>query len=304
MKRTTKQILGLIGFFLVVAITIFAATLPNPEASAYTKTEHIILRVAGTTPRVAIVNPRPDAILVSPEQNIELEYENVGPTTITVEYTDEDGIAQSHLLESTDFSYSPGTKTYSLNLSGPNFGYGEYIITVVGTSIDGVEDNDSIAFSYYPVTAEPAEDEETGKIYLDLNYYTGDAISVPENEINYLDVNVYDEQGNLVSGMSPIRINAPDMRAELPFAELGLESGKYRVEVTAYNAGGETLYLPFVTYVDYEVIPVPNTGALWQSLNISKTDYLITGLIVFFILGIGGIVFIRKRERYDKSQRR
>ena len=49
-----------------------------------------------------------------------------------------------------------------------------------------------------------------------------------------------------------------------------------------------------------EDIVVPNTGGLFESLNISQSDYLITGLIIFFVVGVGGAIFIAKSKNYKR----
>ena len=74
-----------------------------------------------------------------------------------------------------------------------------------------------------------------------------------------------------------------------------MPTGNYTVEITAYNAEGELLYgKPYYTSVYYEAIPVPDTGGMFVGLNISKTDYLITGLIIFSVTAVLGFVFVAK----------
>jgi hypothetical protein len=46
---------------------------------------------------------------------------------------------------------------------------------------------------------------------------------------------------------------------------------------------------------------VPNTGGFFESLNVSKADYLATGLIIFFTVGLSGIVFIAKNKRTSRK---
>ena len=54
---------------------------------------------------------------------------------------------------------------------------------------------------------------------------------------------------------------------------------------------------------DDDFLAVPNTGGLFGALNISKTDYLITGVIVFLLTGIFGAVFIAKRQKKISRRR-
>ena len=309
MKKTKKRVLGLLGLVLVIITTIFAAFLPGPEASAEggitSVTDTISVRVAGSVPDILNVKPINDSVFIYPDQDLSFDYENVEYLTITIRYTDKDDVEHIiPLLEKDDpesfVDYIPGSYSTPLDLLAEDYGYGEYRVEIVGIGFNDVKDFETVEFALYPVVGE-ANEADDGKVYLDLQYDT-------ENEnINTIGINIYDENGNLVNVLSPITVNAPDMRVELPFAENNLPTGNYRIEITAYNAEGEALYKPYITYYYYEMIPVPNTGALFSNLNISRTDYLVTGLIIFFLAAILGIVFIVKgrsnKSRLNKKRR-
>ena len=47
---------------------------------------------------------------------------------------------------------------------------------------------------------------------------------------------------------------------------------------------------------DKSDVDVPDTGGLFAGLNISKSDYLITGLAIFFLTGITGLFFIIRKK--------
>lgn len=309
MKKTKKRVLGLLGLVLVVITTIFAAFLPSPEASAEgsitSVTDTISVRVVGSVPDILNVKPINGSVFIYPDQDLSFDYENVEYLTITIRYTDKDDVEHIiPLLEKDDpesfVDYIPGSYSTPLDLLAEDYGYGEYRVEIVGIGFNDVKDFETVEFALYPVVGE-ANEADDGKVYLDLQYDT-------ENEnINTIGINIYDESGNLVNVLSPITVNAPDMRVELPFAENNLPTGNYRIEITAYNAEGEALYKPYITYYYYEMIPVPNTGALFSNLNISRTDYLVTGLIIFFLAAILGIVFIVKgrsnKSRLNKKRR-
>lgn len=309
MKKTKKRVLGLLGLVLVIITTIFAAFLPGPEASAEgsvtSVTDTISVRVVGSVPDILNVKPINGSVFIYPDQDLSFDYENVEYLTITIRYTDKDDVEHIiPLLEKDDpesfVDYIPGSYSTPLDLLAEDYGYGEYRVEIVGIGFNDVKDFETVEFALYPVVGE-ANEADDGKVYLDLQYDT-------ENEnINTIGINIYDENGNLVNVLSPITVNTPDMRVELPFAENNLPTGNYRIEITAYNAKGEALYKPYITYYYYEMIPVPNTGALFSNLNISRTDYLVTGLIIFFLAAILGIVFITKgrsnKSRLNKKRR-
>ena len=300
MKKTKKRVFGLLSLVLVVATTIFAAFLPGPEASALTSvTDTISVRVVGSTPDVNIISPSNNSVFVFPDQILSFNYENVGDVLATIKYTDKNGDTHNYNFVEFDANYDADTFSDDLNLLGTNYGYGEYLLAVkgVGLAIDEetggrVYDEDFVEFWFYPVIGEAAEDENDGLIYLDLEYDK-------ENEnIDTIGINIYDENGNLVTAMSPIKVKAPGDRVELPFSEKDMTSGKYRIEITAYNEDEEALYNPYITYVNYEAIPVPDTGGLFMNLNISRADYLITGLLIFFPIAIFSLVFVMKGRSY------
>ena len=251
------------------------------------------------------VKPINGSVFIYPDQDLSFDYENVEYLTITIRYTDKDDVEHIiPLLEKGDpesfVDYIPGSYSTPLDLLAEDYGYGEYRVEIVGIGFNDVKDFETVEFALYPVVGE-ANEADDGKVYLDLQYDT-------ENEnINTIGINIYDENGNLVNVLSPITVNTPDMRVELPFAENNLPTGNYRIEITAYNVEGDALYKPYITYYYYEMRPVPNTGALFSNLNISRTDYLVTGLIIFFLAAILGIVFIVKgrsnKSRLNKKRR-
>ena len=91
------------------------------------------------------------------------------------------------------------------------------------------------------------------------------------------------------------------MEVVLDFNEYGLDDGEYMILINAY--GDDTtkpLYEPYIIKVKYdgsEVIVVPNTGNVTQTLNIMKNDYLVTGLIIFGIIALSGIMIVSKKNR-------
>ena len=118
MKKAEKQCLGFFGLSLVVAMTIVAANMPAPKASAVstTVTDTITVRVVGSVPDVNIRGIVNDAIYVNPERNFSVDYENVETMVVSLEYTDLDGNVTTTVLDETAPDYSAGTETYKIRL--------------------------------------------------------------------------------------------------------------------------------------------------------------------------------------------
>lgn len=314
MKKTQKNLLGLSGLALVISVTVFAAFLPNPDASAVSSvTDTITVRVIGSSPAAEIVDPVSGTVTVKSDLPININYEHTSVLNVYIEYTDKTGAKRGRFLRSGAIAEETGALSYDFNTLSEEFGFGDYTISLTGEGMDGTPlPGDSVSFSYYPVLADVEKDPETGKTYLDLDYDAyGETVT---GKVASLEINVYDQAGNLVKELSPIHVDAPNKKVELPFEKYNIESGKYRIEITAYGNSGDDLYRPYETATDYEAeswsgdetVPdanVPNTGSFFGSLNISKADYLITGALIFIIAGASAFVFIIKRSNSSKKRR-
>ena len=86
MKRKQKRIVGYFSLVVVFALTIFAAFLPTPEASAANSSviDTLTVRVIGNSPGAHITNPGNGAVFVGPDQTITYTYENADTVTLTL----------------------------------------------------------------------------------------------------------------------------------------------------------------------------------------------------------------------------
>lgn len=118
MKKAKKQCLGFFGLSLVVAMTMIAASLPTPGASATssTITDTITVRVVGSVPDINIRGITNDAIYVTPERNFSVDYENVETMVVSLEYTDLEGNVTTTVLDESTPDYNAGTETYRIRL--------------------------------------------------------------------------------------------------------------------------------------------------------------------------------------------
>ena len=79
----------------------------------------------------------------------------------------------------------------------------------------------------------------------------------------------------------------------------GLAYGEYTGTITYKDGSGKIVgdSKPIKIKYDGEAIIVPDTGSFFQGLNISREDYLITGLIVFMVAGIAGFAFVKMKGK-------
>lgn len=335
MKKTQKRVLGLCGLTAVVAMTAVAATLPWPDASAVetgpvtSVTDTIQLRVVGDKPNVDILSPQSGVTVVSPSQTITFTYEDVGLVTTTVIYTDPDGVEHRYIVAEDDYDYVAGTYTMPLNLAGEGYGYGHYRIEVYGDGFaDGAFDSDVVEFGYYPASASIEETPGAGSgesgtggegtsgegggsegqnaiggdYTIHFGYDTESGMgTATEASILITDLSNVDSVKEIP--ITPFPTN--DYR--LKFADYGLPSGTYKITVRIfYQYNGKTYYIDYTYTVTYKAstIAIPDTGGLFGNINIAKTDYLVTGLLIFGIVGVCGFTFIVRNNKKTVARKR
>lgn len=309
MKRTHKKVLGLLGLGTVVATTVFAASLPGPDAvAAESVTDTLKITVVGANPDVNITGIESDSITVSPEQPFAVSYNDVETVNVTIKYTNGSDTETTTNFDTIDAGYVAGSKDYVLPMNDPGFGYGKYVITASGTGLS-TGDEDSIMFYYYPVVAGDITNTDDGKMDVEILYDPKNTIDEAEDQkIDHVVVTLYDADGKPISKFVPQTVyldpETNKVVTTIDFAALGLPDGEYIIGLTAYDTDGNVHYKTLYYRVYYKKggggdkpIPVPDTGQFMEGLNISKTDYLITGILMFTVVGAGGAIFITRRDK-------
>lgn len=316
MKETHKKICGFLGLAVVASMTVVATQIPEAHAATSTVTDIISVRVVNPVPDITIDGIINNEVDFAPEKTFSVDYDNVTSVTVTLEYTDTEGNVHNYVIDTiSGIDYGSGTKSYTINAldyipaSSTGDGYGTYSITVRGEGHEGAFDSETSTFKYLPLYGEVTEENE--KYYLDIESNNGDPSVTPETESVKAVVKIYNKDTGEEVPFSPIEVGLPTERIELPFEEYGLPEGTYVVEISAVNANGDTLGAPYKIEVVYSqggttpdsdgggtgtIVPVPDTGGMFQG-GISKTDYIITGLIVLAIVGIAGAVYIMKHDK-------
>lgn len=88
-------------------------------------------------------------------------------------------------------------------------------------------------------------------------------------------------------------------------------NGHYSFQVTTYDKDDNIINS---TIINTEIDDIPNTGgdpagtpdtgSLFKNLNVSKEDFMITGLLVFFTVAGAGLIFVKKRHGAKTSFKR
>lgn len=103
---------------------------------------------------------------------------------------------------------------------------------------------------------------------------------------------IYDKDGNKLFEAAGVYENG-----KLNFPMDGLAYGIYKAEVRFKNSNQKQIGNTLIYTIDYTSgtpIIVPDTGSFFQGLNISREDYLITGIVVFAIIGVVGFGIVKK----------
>ena len=113
-----------------------------------------------------------------------------------------------------------------------------------------------------------------------------------------------------------------DLVLSLPFTSYGLASGEYYARIVTYDENSELIQYPerqyykdangelqsiptayfIIKYVAPDAPVSPNTGRFLASLGISRTDYILTGLVMLvFALGFAGFIMLKTKKDYRKN---
>lgn len=284
MRKTQKTVFGVLGLLVVVAMTVVAAAIPSPGASANSMTDTINVRVVSSVTNAKFKTPSENIITTNDVITFAFDYENVDSARLALSYTDKDGgtVSLPSLELYPDLDYGVGTENGSFNITAHGLSYGKYVLYLYATGAEGTEVlYDSVSIEYVPVIVEAEQNEDDGLVDLDLSSFT--------DEVEKVEIYIGDE---LIATVDK------DDFDEIVKLDLGERTtGEYTIEVVAKDASDKTLYKPYEIKVYYESVEAPDTGFFFQNLNISKEDYLMTGLIIFFVFGVVAFGVVAKGSK-------
>lgn len=214
----------------------------------------------------------------------------------SVVVTVKNAAGETVLTQSFDVS-SPGI--YTIDMSGlPS---GVYTITndyygaggqIVGSTSKVVR---KIADGQMSVDVPPIDAVTTVEAYL----YDADGNLVRVIKANRATglVSVYDANGNLLFNLEN---GYSDQGFTIPME--GLEYGEYTGTIMYRNAAGELIgdTMPFQIIYNPETPVVPDTGNFFQGLNLTREDYLISGLAIFVAVSVLAFWLVKRNKSHRK----
>lgn len=303
-----KQLLGFGGLALVAGITAVAYNLPTSATSAGGDVD-VMVQVYNTNFETKIQSPldgseTTESVVTFKEMhsranNVKYYLTHVGENgepDVTYELTEHEVVGD----------LVSGVTEFNLDLDNYG-GLGTYIFKSVITSSSDKSGEDSVKFKYISIeTPDDEVENEDGEVDIEVCYTAGTKI---------LTMEIYDKAGKLVATLSDYVVKNPVTGGcetiRIKVDNLDLDTGDYDIVIESYDdedktgepTGTITIHLGY-TKPDAPNVPdtpdapnVPDTGALLSALNISKSDFLITGLIGFTTISIIALAVIRRANK-------
>lgn len=316
MQKRRKRFLGACGFAAVMAITAVALAMPAPGVEAADTT---IVVTVGDTPAASYVHfssPQDQEIINKSPLKVKAVANEVSNVTYSLSCAKGNGEQFQEVIKT--FSGS-GTQEFDYDISSLNTSQADCTLRADATGADGGAVNDVVTFKYRSLYVEMKDEKaENGDPIADVRM---------SDDVYSLVVQVYDKNGNPVfvskdGKEEPLTINRDQFNMDtlqldviLPMAKYGAAAGEYDLVITAYGEDKKVVsmntnhftYDPGkspVTPVDPDnpnggdTPDVPGTGSVLGNLNISRVDYILTGLIAFSaVVAFAVYLAFRKNRR-------
>ena len=190
-----------------------------------------------------------------------------------------------------------GVTEFSLDLNNYG-GFGTYIFKSVITAYGERTSEDAVKFKYTSVETpdDEVEEDEDGGVEFEICYAAGTqvismTIYSEDSETVIKELPDYIVKNPETGGCETIKIDPGD---------IDIASGEYTIIIETYDnidKDGDptgTITIRF-KHTAPDAPNVPDTGALLSSLNISKSDFLITGVLGFTVISLIAL-FVMKRN--------
>ncbi len=321
MLKNKKQLLGLAGLVAVGIMTAIAYAMPTPDAAAIDSTPgyecddsvagkecastnndiNVNVTINEATPSATILAPQDGSTTVESVVGVSTNYSQVTSIKYELYYGDNPNPIYTTTFNPSD---DAGTHNFTLNLANLNYGYGEYTLKTQATGINGGPTReDTVKFNYEAITAGVTTNPDgTGDVNIDVTVGQG---------VDKVTIYVYDEKGELVKDKdgndliikvdpSEIDPSTGKVNVKIPFEENGLPGGEYTAVIIAQDKDDNILSMVTLKITYKPVTPdTPNTGlAALSELNITRLDYILTGLIAFSLVAAFALYLVfRKNHR-------
>ncbi len=306
MQKTKKQILGIAGLLAVGVMTTIACSLPAPDAAAIDASSagdvNINVNIQEGNTRIQLVKPLDGSAFVDSSIEVSSNYEDASKLEYYLSYTKDDGTEEEvNVRNQFVQSGTSGTDTFTLDLNP--YGYRKLKLRAVAYGAGSTTREDSVAFDYSAIIANFQGIDKNGDPILNTEV---------SEKVEQVRVQVYDKNGkplfvNANGQEEPVLLNrsaidpatGKNIISALPFGKYGAAPGEYTAVISAYDASSNIISMVTLdTKYAIETPDTPNTGStLFGNLNISRLDYLLTGLIAFGIAAGFAVYLVQRKNR-------
>lgn len=329
MKHRKKQLLGVFGLLVVMAMTIIAGLVPVGDAAAEGEasfgpqtTIQVTVGSGGegpddpddpnnpggpgsSVPYVYFDSPQDESTVTSNIVKVSARYRNAKSIRYILQRASEEGTdAGIVVYEASIDEMGYGTSEFDLDMTKYATKFDEgFVLVAEITGENGGIHQDQARFTYRAVFVEMQEDTAKNDDPI---------IKVQYNqEVAKLVLQVYDKDGKpvfvnqngteepLIFNQEQLDYDKLTMDVVLPMEKYGAKPGDYQLVAVAYNAAGETISMNLTDFrYRPDWIKNPNTGSVLADTNISRMDYILTGLIVFgSVAAFASFLILRKKRQ-------
>ncbi len=307
MQRRKKQLLGAVGLAGVMAMTAIACSMPAPDASAQSGETTITVVVENNEVlSTQIISPKDTEMYQTNVIPIRTVYQGATELVHSLSCRTADGSTVNKVIDTLQLgSRSSGTREFEYAIDTSELGVqADCVLTATAKGPDNGSVTDQVSFRYRSLVVEIKDEVDENRnplVHIDVS-----------DDVYVLTIQVYDEHGNPVfvdkdGKPKAIQVERDQFDLEnmsyelyLPMSEYGAKAGKYSLAVVAYGEDRKTVISMNLNTFEYkpETPEVPGTGSVFDDLNISRMDYLLTGLIAFGAVAGFAIYLMLRKSRH------
>lgn len=321
MKGKKKQLLGFVGLALVFAMTAIAYSLPAPGAAAQDLNISVTVTDDGEEGSARIISPAPGAVFTGRSTTLSMSYKKIRSMSTTVKCTDQNGTEVYNKTEDVVLEAATGVANKTIEVPAVDSDV-SCVAEMNAIGLSNEPYNDSVNFTFRamnlpnpgtpddpvkpPVNPdEPCEGPTCGKVDENNDPIVDVIVS---DDVEKVTVQVYDTDNNPIfvdkDGNETPLVTTKDafkdgkLSITLPMSEYNAKPGKYVAIFTATNGEGKIVSTNTYWFEYMPKVEAPGTGSIFKDLNLSRADYLLTGLVAFgAVAGFALYLVFRKSRR-------
>lgn len=327
MQKTKKQLLGLAGLAAVGVMTAVACAMPSPVSAyepGYGPDADAAVGGGDVDVNVTVRNGLNQVIVKTPANNsstaksivpVTYSYEESANILTQLVYENDEGTEVTVNVDDFNPTAAYGERSFEIDLSRYGLKEREYKLVITATDERGAKKVDTVLFSYKAVVIKPEEPSEPGKPETPSEDTNGDPIIRVEvnDDVDKVYVHIKDKDGNpaivdengkevvIIVDAKDVDPETGELKIKLPFEKYGLKDGEYQIIVQGYDKNGNIVSQTDAN-IDYtfkvpETPDTPNTGSVLDSMNITRVDYIMTGIIVFGVVAAAALYLVGRKSR-------